>query len=174
MKVTHEVFLQRLSVKNPNIEPLEEYKGYAVNIMCRCKICGTEWSVRPGNLLSGKGCPSCAIKKNTARQTKSQAAFLAELAESNPNVDALEPYQKINTKILFRCRKCHYEWTAKPGHILDGHGCPVCGGSMRKSNDTFLAQLTKINPMIEPLEPYTNACKCQRKSEPRAHEFLSH
>jgi hypothetical protein len=165
LKVTHEVFLQRLSVKNPDVEPLEEYKGYKVNIMCRCKICGNEWSVRPGNLLSGKGCPPCAIKRNTARQTKSQADFLSELAENNPNVDALELYKNINTKILFRCKKCHYEWPAKPAHVLNGHGCPVCGGSMRKNNDTFLAQLAKINPMIEPLEPYTNArnkilCRC--------------
>lgn len=165
MKVTHTDFLQRLAVKNPTIEPLEEYKGSSVNIMCRCKVCGHEWPVRPGNLLSGKGCPTCARKRNVASLTKSQDTFLAELAENNPSVDVLEPYQNMNTKILFRCKKCLYEWPAKPGHILDGHGCPVCGGSMRKDNDTFLAQLAKINPMIVPLEPYTNArnkilCQC--------------
>ena len=165
MKVTHEYFLQKLSVKNPDIEPLEKYKGSSVNIMCRCKNCGYEWSVRPGNLLSGKGCPPCAIKRNAARQTKSQADFLTELAVNNPNVDALQEYRNMNTNILFRCRKCQYEWHAKPGHVLKGHGCPVCGGSMRKDNDTFLEQLAKINPMIEPLEPYINArnkilCRC--------------
>ena len=114
MKVTHEYFLQKLSVKNPDIEPLEKYKGSSVNIMCRCKNCGYEWSVRPGNLLSGKGCPPCAIKRNAARQTKSQAAFLTELAVNNPNVDALQEYRNMNTNILFRCRKCQYEWHASP------------------------------------------------------------
>ena len=165
MKVTNEDFIQKLSVKNPDIEPLEEYKGNKVNILCRCKVCGNEWMVRPGNLLSGKGCSVCAIRRNTIRQTKTQPDFVAELAENNPTVDALEPYQNMNTKILFRCRKCQYEWPAKPGHVLKGHGCPVCGGSMRKDHDTFIAQLAKINPMIEVLEPYINArkkvlCRC--------------
>lgn len=165
MKVTNEDFVQRLSIKNPNIEPLEEYKGGHVNILCRCKACKHEWMVRPSNLLSGKGCPLCAIKRNTLRQTKSHEDFLLELAKNNPNVDALGQYQNTNSKILFRCKRCAYEWNAKPGHILDGHGCPLCGGSMRKDNDTFLAQLAKINPMIEPLEPYINArkkilCRC--------------
>lgn len=165
MRVTNEDFVQRLSVKNPDIEPLEEYRSSSEHILCRCKKCGHEWLVRPYNLLSGKGCPPCAIKRNTVRQTKSQATFIAELEVSNPNVVALEEYQNMNTKILFRCRKCLYEWKAKPGHVLKGHGCPVCGGSMRKDNDTFLIQLAKINPMIEPLEPYVNArekilCRC--------------
>lgn len=167
MKVTNADFVQRLSVKNPNIEPLEEYKGSKVNILCRCKVCGHEWPVRPGNLLSGKGCPVCAIKKNTARQTKSQEVFLAELEKNNPTVDAMEPYQTSTTKMAFRCRKCQYEWPARPYNVLKGHGCPVCGGSMRKDNDTFLAQLAKINPLLEPLEPYVNArdkilCRCNR------------
>lgn len=165
MKVTNENFIQRLSIVNPDVEPLEEYKGSKVNILCRCKVCGYEWMVRPSNLLSGKGCRSCAIKRNTARQTKSQNTFLDELSKNNPNVDALEPYQNMNTKILFRCRTCQYEWPARPDHILKGHGCPVCGGSMKKNNNTFLVQLSKINPMIEPLEPYINArnkilCRC--------------
>ena len=165
MKITNEDFLKRLFVKAPNIEPLEEYKGSKVNIMCRCKVCGHEWSARPGNLLSGKGCKPCAIRRNAARQTKSHETFVAEAAIKNPDVEVLGKYKKSDEKILFRCRKCHYEWPAKPDHVLEGHGCPVCGGSMRKDNDTFLAQLTKVNPMIEPLEPYTNArnkilCRC--------------
>ena len=165
MKVTNKDFVQRLSVKNPYIEPLEEYKGNKVNIMCRCKICGHEWPVRPANLLSGKGCPVCARKRNSASLMKTQGDFLAELTENNPSVDALESYRGVHTKIMFRCRKCSYEWTARPDHVLNGHGCPVCGGSMRKDNATFLAQLAKINSMITPLEPYINArkkilCRC--------------
>ena len=165
MKVTHEEFLQRLSVKNPDIEPLEEYKRSRDNIMCRCKICGHEWPVRPGNLLSGKGCKPCAIRRNTARQTKSHETFVAEVAIKNPDVEVLGTYKKCDEKILFRCRKCSFEWPATPNTILQGHGCHACGGSMQKDNDTFLAQLAKINPMIEPLEAYVNArdkilCRC--------------
>lgn len=165
MKVTNEDFLRRLSAKNPNIEPLEQYKGSSVNILCRCKVCSHEWMVRPGNLLSGKGCPICAIERNAMRRTKSQDQFLAELSFNNPTVDSLEPYRGMGRKILFHCRNCGYKWHARPDHALNGHGCPVCGGSMQKDHKTFLEQLAKINPMIEPLEPYINArkkilCRC--------------
>ena len=165
MKVTNADFVQRLSIKNPNIEPLEKYKGSKVSIMCRCRVCGHEWPARPANLLSGKGCKPCAIRRNAARQTKPHETFVAEVAIKNPDVEVLGKYIKSDEKILFRCRKCHFEWPATPDTILQGHGCHWCGGSMRKDNDTFLAQLAKINPMIEPLEPYVNArdkilCRC--------------
>lgn len=75
MKVTHEVFLQRLSVKNPNIEPLEEYKGYAVNIMCRCKICGNEWLAAPANLLRGRDCPKCSRKRGYAKMAETKREY---------------------------------------------------------------------------------------------------
>ena len=98
---------------------------------------------------------------------KTNEEFLAELAIKNPNVEALEPYQGSNEKIYFRCRKCNHPWPARPRHILAGHGCPKCGGSMRLSNEEFIERLRMINPFIEPVDPYINAktkirCKCKR------------
>lgn len=165
MKLTHEDFLRKLSLKNPNIDPLEQYKGNKINILSRCRVCGYEWMVRPGNLLSGKDCPKSSRVHATAKRTKTQEEFLGDLASRNTNVEPLEAYKGSNRKILFRCKSCSYEWSAKPSHILNGHGCPVCGGSMRKDNEVFRTQLSQINPMIEPLEEYINArkkilCRC--------------
>ena len=165
MKVSNEDFLQRLFAKNPNIEPQEEYKGSKVNILCQCRMCEHEWMARPGNLLSGKGCPVCAIRNSAIRRTKAPDDFILELAIKNPIVDSVEPYLNMNTKILFRCKKCQYEWYAKPSHVLAGHGCPKCGGSMKKDHGRFIVQLAKINSEIEVLESYVNArtkllCRC--------------
>ena len=96
---------------------------------------------------------------------KTNEDFLSQLENNNPDVEALEPYQSYNTKILFRCRKCNHQWSAKPGHILAGHGCPLCGGSMRLTNEQFVERLKAINPFLESLEPYKNAktkilCRC--------------
>lgn len=145
---------------------MEKYRGSKTNILCRCKVCGHEWLVRPGNLLAGKGCPACSVKRSADNRRKTQSIFAAELAVKNTMVDVVGQYKNANTKILFRCKSCQYEWHAKPSHILNGHGCPVCGGSMRKDNNTFLAQLAEVNPMIEPLETYTSArskllCRCK-------------
>jgi phage antirepressor YoqD-like protein len=56
---SHEKYMSDLYVTNPNIEVLEEYQGANVSILHRCKIDGYEWMARPGNILSGKGCPRC-------------------------------------------------------------------------------------------------------------------
>ena len=59
---THEQFLQELYKINPNIEPLEEYKGANIQIKCRCKIDNCEWTPTPSDLLNNsQGCPQCAL-----------------------------------------------------------------------------------------------------------------
>ena len=38
-KLTHEEFIEKIKVKNPNIEILEEYVNAHTKIECRCKVC---------------------------------------------------------------------------------------------------------------------------------------
>lgn len=45
---------------NPNIEVLGEITGADTKVLCRCKVCGHEWSGRPASLKSGHGCRKCA------------------------------------------------------------------------------------------------------------------
>ena len=59
-RISNEVFLQRLSEINPYVIPLESYTRQDQHIRCRCSRCGYEWSVTPGALLRGNGCPSCS------------------------------------------------------------------------------------------------------------------
>lgn len=163
---TNEEFIQDLMAKSPSIEPLEPYKGNRINIKCRCIRCGNEWYIRPGNLLSGKGCPVCAIQRNASRRMKSNEEFIIELRKKNHAVLALQEYQGANAKILFKCNFCSHEWVAKTSHILAGHGCPRCGGSMKKEHDEFIAEIEKINPHVEILGEYQNAkakilCRCK-------------
>lgn len=100
---------------------------------------------------------------------KTNEEFLVQLAIKNPFVDSLEMYQGANYKGMFRCKKCGYEWEAKTSHVLRGHGCPICGGSKRLTNEQFLERLKMINPFLTPLEPYKNAktkipCRCVKCS----------
>mgnify|MGYP004457068879 CR=1 FL=1 len=50
--------------------------------------------------------------------------------------------------------------------MLEGHGCPKCGGALKKDNELFLKQLEDKQQLIEPLEEYINAktkilCRCK-------------
>ena len=62
---THDSFIKEFYKKFPNskIEILGEYVGAEEYIECKCIECEYEWKITPHNLLKGKGCPKCAIKR---------------------------------------------------------------------------------------------------------------
>ena len=55
----HSEYVEKLSNINPNLIVLDEYVNTETKIKHKCKICKHEWEVKPGNILSGKGCPKC-------------------------------------------------------------------------------------------------------------------
>lgn len=61
---THEAFIEDMKIANPNIEIISKYVNSKTNISCRCSICGSLWSAKPANLLSGTGCPKCTRSKS--------------------------------------------------------------------------------------------------------------
>lgn len=56
---SHDEYVVKLSSINPNIIVLETYINTEIKIKHKCKVCGHEWKVKPGNILAGKGCPKC-------------------------------------------------------------------------------------------------------------------
>ena len=58
--ITNEVFVERMSIINPNIILLTKYIRRTQKIKCKCKIDGYEWDALPSHLLNGSGCPVCS------------------------------------------------------------------------------------------------------------------
>ena len=56
---TNEQYIWELNNINPNIIPLEIYKGARTKIKHQCKICSHIWYVTPSYLLCGTNCPNC-------------------------------------------------------------------------------------------------------------------
>lgn len=163
---THKQFLLEMSIINPNIEVLGVYKGDAVNILCRCKICDCEWNARPHNLLCGTGCPECAKLKNANNQRKTHEQFISELAIANPDIEVLEKYKGARTPILVKCKIDGHEWYATPDNLLRGKRCPKCTGHVRRTHDEFVSEITAINPNIEIIGKFINTstkilCRCK-------------
>ena len=67
---SHEEFVNQLNIKNPNIEVLGKYVNVSTKIMVKCMLCGNEWTVTPGSLLNGTGCPQCNESKGEKRVAK--------------------------------------------------------------------------------------------------------
>lgn len=84
---------------------------------------------------------------------KTHNEYIVELAEKNPNIEAVEEYIGANIQILHRCKICGYgsnkEWAPTPNHVLQGGRCPVCthkiiGPSPEYKNSIWASEYRKI------------------------------
>ena len=160
-KKSHKEFVNELKEKNPNIRVIGQYQTAKDKIECECLICNTHWLATPNKLLLGRGCPVCGEKKCRISKRIKQEDFINRLKEINPNIEPLEAYTTLKTKMLFRCNICNNEWKTIPDVVLGGHTCPKCshkqsGDIWRKSKDTFVKEISNINSNIEITGEYIN------------------
>ena len=114
-----------MSEINPNIEIIGKYTATHDPILCRCKVCGTTWNIRPHDILTGQGCPNYRKHPDYVDPNrKTQEQFINELNIINPDIEVLGQYINANTKIEFRCKKCGHIWCGIPANVLRGSGCP--------------------------------------------------
>lgn len=125
-------FKNKVSKIHANIEVTGDYTGAWNRIECECKVCARKWSPAANSLLQGHGCPTCASKKRGLENRKSHDQFVAELKISNPKIEVISPYILSTEKITCLCSVCKNEWSALPGSLLEGKGCPKCAQEKRK------------------------------------------
>lgn len=152
IKKTHDAYVKELSKINPNIEVIGNYINNKVKILHRCKIDGYKWEVSPSSLLSGNGCPVCSGMKK-----KTHDEYVAEVKMINLNIEVVEAFINVNTKILHRCKIDGCEWSVTPNAILSGKGCPRCAGNERYGHDGYVKRVAEINSNIEVLGTYVNS-----------------
>ena len=130
---SNDAFIKELSIKNPGVKPMENYKGSSVPIRCVC-ICGNEnWYVSPRNLLRGSLCKKCAIKNSSVAQQKTHEKFVAECAEKNPSIEILGVYSGADRHIEVKCKRCGNIWSPFASAVLKGAGCPKCKKQLQTS-----------------------------------------
>lgn len=152
VKLTHEIFLERMSVINSNIEFIDEYTTCDNKILCKCKIDNNEWLAKPSKLLSGRGCPKCAVQSFML----SEEEFVNRVVTANRNIEVLEKYTGTANTILVKCRICGNEWHAWASGLMNGRGCPKCNHHYTLTNDEFIEKISYVNPNIIVLDRYVN------------------
>ncbi len=153
---TTKQFMEEVYAANPCIVVSGEYRSTSHKVSVRCKECGHEWEAYPSNLLRGHGCPACA-----GRAPKTQAQFVSQLTNKNPDIEVLGSYVNSGTKVHVRCKTCRHEWDSLPGNLLKGNHCPECAKAMkarkrRKSREQLVTELSVKNPDIQLVGDYTN------------------
>jgi Zn finger protein HypA/HybF involved in hydrogenase expression len=140
---THEEFVSDFVEKNPYSDSIvfeSEYVSASSSISCYCLKCGFRWKPSATSLLSGKGCPNCAITRRAASKTKTHSQFLEDFKKRNPYSDTIvfeSEYQGDALPIKARCLVCGHRWQPRVTHLLSHPtGCPSCA----KSSTSFMEQ----------------------------------
>lgn len=124
LKMTHNEFIEKLSLLQPNIIPLTEYINIDARVTIKCKVCGYIWATQPYHLLAKlnrTGCPKCS---NKAR--RSHDDFVAEITRLLPTIKIIGTYVSRHKPILVQCSECGKIWQAYPGNLLRGSSCKSC------------------------------------------------
>lgn len=101
---------------------------------------------------------------------KTTAEYIKEVYSVNPQIKVIGQYYDNSVKVDFECLVCGNKWSAAPGSVLSGHGCPVCGtrrtaDAIRKTHDQFVCEMAIRNPKVTILGKYTRnktkiLCEC--------------
>ena len=106
--------------------------------------------------------------------------FIERVKKIHPNIEIIDNYINVNTKIKCRCLIDRYEWTPVAHSLLQGKGCPCCAGNAHKTTQQFVDEMKNINPNINIIGEYINAykkiececLKCQHKWSVTPHDLL--
>ena len=161
-KKTHEEYKSELSVKNPNIEVVEQYINTHTTITHHCLIHDIFWKTTPNRALSGVGCKECKKERFRQARCKTHEQYIQEIAVRNPDIVVVGLYVDAKTKLDFYCSKHNVFWSTYPDNILRGCGCGECskekiGNKNRKTHEQYVHDLEQVNPNIEVLEEYQDA-----------------
>lgn len=160
-KMTHEEYVEKVKVKNPNIEILSTYEGSDKPIKKKCLVCGTVSEVQARTLLISKGCVQCGIVKSTKAKMRLEEDVLKEINDFNPNIDFLSKYTGVDNKIKCRCKLHNIEYEATPCSLKKHISCPECIRIMRhaRTDDEFKKELKERYPTIQSLSKFTGTDK---------------
>ena len=149
--ITHEEFMNKIAILNPQFDVISEYKGYRKPITLRCKKDGYIWTTTPDCILNGKtGCPVCSnnvIVKG-----------INSLADTHPSIaKLLNNYEEAylysygsNKKVEFRCPYCgNISSHTIKDVVRNGYTCKKCGDNISFPNKVMFNLLSQLHIEFE-------------------------
>lgn len=97
----------------------------------------------------------------TKRKRRTHEDYVKELKEIHPNIEPMEEFKGVKSKLKHRCLICGSTWEATPSDLLYSckYGCHKCALNGRaltrtRSHEDYVKELQNINQNIVPLEKY--------------------
>lgn len=115
----------------------KKYKDSITKLEWKCDK-EHKWGAIPDNIVQGRWCPMCAVKKRienrkgkNARRTIEQ---MRELAKSKGGTCLSKKYANNKVKLKWKCKKGHI-WMARPDSISRGSWCARCIRSKKDKDE---------------------------------------
>jgi hypothetical protein len=121
--------IEEFSDKNET-QPSKVFKGSNDLYFWNCFDCGSEYSTSANSRTNNNsGCPYCAGQK--VNHTNSLGVINPELSREwhpykNEEMTPFDITTRSNRKVWWKCKKCNYEWRARPSTRSKGVGCLQC------------------------------------------------
>ncbi len=122
-RLNREIINSRL--KERGIVMLTDYERQYIPAEFQCHK-GHRWMARPGNILSGKGCPTCGRESARKKMILPDETVRQRLADKG--ISLIGPYTNTTTRTIFSCERGH-TWVTTPNAVMSRTGCPECAGN---------------------------------------------
>lgn len=146
-------------VKSYNNDILIDFSNYfsADDLLdCHCNVCHHNWKAKQKNLIRGRGCPKCAIKKRKDCKTIPLSTSIKVLNDFN--LDLISEYINASTPLKVKCRKCGHVFSTSIVSLSNNKtGCVECNKKDRSNQlcKIFLDKMNSINEHIQLLDNFT-------------------
>lgn len=123
-RITHQEYLALVRQKyGPDLIVLEQYVNIKTSIKHQCTKCGDIRDRHPGIVMGPR---TSRGKLLCCYQLPKTSAYIKELEAIGSTMRPTEDYAGRWKPIKHLCSVCNQENTARPKHLLRGHGCFVC------------------------------------------------
>lgn len=97
-------------------------------------------------------------RKSTKRKTREE--YIKNINDKQLPVILIGDYKNSRTKTTHQCKLCGFKWECRPGNILKGYLCPVCGrkkaskSKLSMTSQEYAQRVAEKKPFIIPLEEF--------------------
>ena len=157
-----------------------EYKKAIEKVCVICPIHGEFW-ITPNAHLNGHGCGMC--NKGGVKPFYETFVERAKNIHGDKWIYDKANYVNSKTKVCIICPK-HGEFWQTPDKHLQGRGCPICSGKMKKTTEQFISECktlygdlydyTKVKYVNKNTKIVIKCNKCGNEFEMTPHNHLIH
>ena len=158
-KMTEEVFIEKLSTINPNIEYLDGFTARNKPVHVKCKIDGYDWNPQARTLLDGSQCPCCTPKGRTPivvgiNDLQTTHPIIASWVKDKTLLPTLS--HGMLGKVDFICPNCGETVSCRPDYpCKHGHlPCPSCSDGISYPEKFLYSVFKQLNIPFETQKTY--------------------